>query len=136
MKSIFFYGLFMDTDLLTRKGLSPEAAEPAKLAGYGLRIGDRATLEKSAHERVYGAVIQLCDKDRELLYGEQSVADYVPEMVVASGFAGIEIPAICYCLPMQQLAGKNRAYAASLAIVARKIGLPGEYVKEILYWAK
>lgn len=126
----------MDTDLLIRKGLRPEAAEPAKLAGHGLRIGDRATLEKSAHERVYGVVIQLRDKDLELLYSEKSVADYIPEVVVANGFAGTEIPAICYRLPMHLLSGKNLAYAASLAIVARKIGLPGEYVKEILYWAK
>ena len=126
----------MDTDLLTRKGLNPEAPEPAKLTGYGLRIGDRATLEESAGERVFGVVIRLPEKDREQLYGEESVADYIPVKVVATGFAGTEIPAICYLLPMQQLAGQNRAYAASLAEVASKIGLPGEYVKEILNWAK
>ena len=136
MQSIFFYGLFMDADLLLRKGLNPLAPELAKLSGYGLRIGARATLEKSANEIVYGSVIRLSEKDRELLYGEASVADYVPEKVIAASFTGLEIPAICYLLPIDKLSGRNRAYAASLAVTASKIGLPEDYVEKIKMWAE
>ena len=134
MQSIFFYGLFMDADLLLRKGLNPVAPEPAQLSGYGLRIGERATLEKSASEMVYGSVVRLSDKDRNLLYGEAAVADYVPEKVIATSFTGLEIPAVCYLLPVDKLSGRNGAYAASLALTAAKMGLPEEYVKEIKTW--
>lgn len=126
----------MDADLLLRKGLNPVAPEPAQLSGYGLRIGARATLEKSANEIVYGSVVRLSDKERKLLYSEASVADYVPEKVVATSFTGSEIPAICYLLPIDKLSGRNRAYAASLAATASKIGLPEEYVKIIRIWAQ
>ena len=125
----------MDADLLLRKGLDPVAPEPARLSGYGLRIGARATLEKSANEMVYGSVIRLSDKDRKLLYSEASVADYVPEKVITTSFTGTEISATCYLLPIDKLSGRNRDYAASLAVTASKIGLPEEYVKEIQTWA-
>jgi hypothetical protein len=136
MQPVFFYGLFMDAELLLRKGLNPVAPEPAQLSGYGLRIGARATLEKSASEIVYGALVRLSDKDLKLLYGEASVADYVPQKVVATSFNGREIRAICYLLPIDKLSGRNRGYAASLAITASKLGLPEEYVKIIRTWAQ
>jgi hypothetical protein len=57
MKSVFFYGLFMDPDLLKDKGLNPGASEPAQLAGYGLKIGARATLVGTA-EPVWVATLE------------------------------------------------------------------------------
>lgn len=47
----FFYGLFMDQDLLRAKGVLPEAAELAWLDGYALRIGRRTVLVPSACAR-------------------------------------------------------------------------------------
>lgn len=42
MKSVFFYGLFMDQELLKAKGLNPANPRLAYVAGYGLRIGQWA----------------------------------------------------------------------------------------------
>lgn len=136
MKSVFFYGLFMDPDLLRDKGLSPIACEAAQLAGYGLRIGARATLEKSRALRTYGSVIQLDEKELETLYSDESVADYLPERVIASSVHGDPMPALCYILPPAQLRGQNGTYARSLAIAARKLDLPAEYISEIETWIK
>lgn len=41
---VFFYGLFMDADLFEAKGLRPRDPRRARIEGYGLRIGERATL--------------------------------------------------------------------------------------------
>ena len=41
---VFFYGLFMDEELLRGKGLNPKNAEPASVDGLALRIGQRAAL--------------------------------------------------------------------------------------------
>lgn len=136
MKSVFFYGLFMDPDLLRDKGLNPGVCEPAQLAGYGLRIGARATLVKSESERACGSVIELDEKELETLYGDESVADYLPERVLASSIHGDPVPALCYILPSARLRGANGAYARSLAIVARKLDLPTEYIREIETWIK
>lgn len=136
MKSVFFYGLFMDVGLLKDKGLNPVACEPAQLSGYGLRIGTRASLVKSDAERVYGSVIQLDANEIDTLYSENSVADYIPEPVVASSMRGDPLAAICYILPSDRLDGQNRAYAEALAKVARKTGLPADYIREIESWIK
>lgn len=79
MKAIFFYGLFMDISLLQEKGLAPSEPVMAYVDGFGLRIGERATLVKEENERVYGLIVTLSSKDLVSLYGESSVADYVPE---------------------------------------------------------
>jgi hypothetical protein len=136
MKSVFFYGLFMDVDLLKEKGLNPSAAIIAYVAGYGLRIGDRATLMQSSQERSYGSVIQLDEEEIEILYGDKSVADYVPVKVIAIDTNGSTLTAVSYILPVSKLSGQNRGYANSLAVVARKIGLPEEYIYEIEKWIK
>lgn len=126
----------MDVALLKHKGLNPAANEPARLTGYGLRIGARASLVKSDTERVYGSVIQLDANEINSLYSENSVADYMPEQVVANSMHGDPLAAICYILPPDRLDGQNRAYAESLAKVARKIGLPADYIREIESWIK
>jgi hypothetical protein len=136
MKSVFFYGLFMDVDLLKEKGLNPSSAKLAHVAGYGLRVGDRATLMQSGQERSYGSVIQLDEEEIEILYGDRSVEDYIPEKVTAIDANGSTLAAVSYILPISKLSGENRGYAKSLAVVAKKIGLPDEYIDEIEKWTK
>ena len=41
---VFFYGLFMEEELLIAKNIAPVNKGLAVLSGYALRIGDRATL--------------------------------------------------------------------------------------------
>lgn len=135
-RSVFFYGLFMDEDLLKKKGLNPSATKIAYLVGYGLRIGERATLIKSTQERSYGSVIQLSNDELEILYGDKSVEDYIPEEVTITDINGTRSAAVCYILSIEKLSGRNREYAKSLAVVARKIGLPEEYIGEIETWIK
>jgi len=44
---VFFYGLFMDEELLRGKGLEPEGGEISAIDGFALRIGQRAALVQS-----------------------------------------------------------------------------------------
>ena len=134
MKSVFFYGLFMDEDLLKSKGLHPANNRLARVDGYGLRIGDKATLEASEHERVFGSVMELGMEEVEILYGENAVADYVARQVVAIDMQGNSQQVSSYVLPMEKICASNSEYARSLAIVARKIGLPHDYIDEIETW--
>ena len=52
-ESVFFYGLFMDADVLRQKGVDPRGFRLARVEGYGLRIGERATLEVSEAEQAF-----------------------------------------------------------------------------------
>lgn len=134
MQSIFFYGLFMDEALLRKKGMNPSQPIIAFVDGFGLRIGERATLIKSNKERAYGLIMSLSDAELSVLYGDESVADYIPENVTALTEHKESVNAVSYNLPLEKLSGENKQYAKSLAIVAEKVGLPSDYISEIRQW--
>ncbi len=128
----FFYGLFMDPDLLRAKGLDPRDAEPASVPGYALRIGRRAALAPEPSGRVHGVVMSLTLEELDRLYAEPSVRAYQPQAVLAHPASGGVIAALCYNLPEPPSpAERNPEYAAKLRAVARKVGLPAEYVSSI-----
>lgn len=129
---VFFYGLFMDRDLLTAKGFAPQDAELASVRGYVLRIGQRATLVPSANGRVYGVVMSLTLRELERLYSEPSVQAYKPRAILAHLATGGTIATLCYNLPEPPAASeRNPEYAAKLRAVGKKVGLPADYITSI-----
>ena len=131
MTSVFFYGLFMDEDLLRNKGFSPSPAIVSCVRDYGLRIGERATLVPATGEHTWGTVMSLTDDDLARLYGEQSVADYKSVPVTAHTLEHNAIAAVVYVLPADKLAGQNSKYLSSLIAVTRKLDLPAEYIEHL-----
>src|SRR4030095_435081 len=126
---VFFYGLFMDQDLLREKGIEPTAVELASVDGYALRIGQRATLVASGVSRVHGVVMSLTLAALERLYSDPSVAAYRPQAVLAQLASGGVIGALCYNLPEPPAPGEQNAeYSAKLRVIGRKVGLPADYV--------
>ena len=70
----FFYGLFMDVDVLRRHDVFADNPRRAFLDGFALRLGDRATLVPARGERVYGMVLSLTHADLGSLYGAPGLA--------------------------------------------------------------
>jgi hypothetical protein len=136
MISVFFYGLFMEEALLKEKGFYPTKPVLGYVDGYGLRIGERATLVKSIEQRAYGAIMSLSQEQLSRLYGEPSVADYLPEEITVTTFNKETLKVVVYILPVRKLAGQNKQYARRLAITASEAGLPKEYIQEIEVFAK
>jgi hypothetical protein len=129
---VFFYGLFMDEELLRAKGLAPEGAERAWVDGMTLRIGQRATLVPSPSGRAHGMVFSLLLPELNRLYADPSVQAYRAHAVLVTLAAGGTIAALCYNLPEPPVpAERNPEYAAKLRAVAQKIGLPADYVTSI-----
>src|SRR5712692_118226 len=127
---VFFYGLFMDADLLRTKGAHPENLRPACVPGFALRIGQRATLLQNSGARTYGIVMELTYVEIEQLYSEASVRAYRPVAVLAELADGSRVPALCFNLlvpPGPEEA--NSEYAAKLRDLARRLGLPSNYVE-------
>ena len=62
----FFYGLFMDVDLLRESGAEPVNPRRAYVAEFALRIGQRATLVPSPRARAYGMLIALTQAERSM----------------------------------------------------------------------
>ena len=130
--AVFFYGLFMDADLLRTKGAHPVNIRPACVTGFALRIGQRATLVRIPDACAYGIVMELTHTEIDQLYAEASVGAYRPEAVQADLTDGSHIPALCFNLVVPPgPEDANSEYAARLRDLARRLGLPSNYVDSI-----
>lgn len=129
---VFFYGYFMDVDLLRNQGVSPTNPRRAFVDEFVLRIGHRATLVPAAGQRVYGMLISLTHDEILRLYSAPGLERYLPEAVIARTFEGRDIPALCYSLAQPPAASEhNPEYLSKLVSVLRKLGFPPDYVSSI-----
>ncbi len=130
--SVFFYGLFMDVELLRAKGVNPTNAQAACVPGFVLRIGQRATLEPNNDFSAHGILMELSQAEIEQLYSEQSFRAYRPEAVLCELADRSYVPALCFNLvgPIGTTE-VNSEYATKLRELARRLHLPPEYVKTI-----
>ncbi len=133
MATLFFYGLFMDAELLTEKDLQPQVIGPAKLVDYRIHIGRRATLVPCLGAVSYGVAMTLVPAAAAALYAEPSVRDYQAQPVVVQRIdSGETLAAQCYNLPPgADLSGANRAYAERLSQLVLRLGFPPAYAEEI-----
>ena len=54
--AVFFYGSYMNPDVLREVNYVPERMETAVLSGFDIRIEPRANLVRSAEHSVYGVL--------------------------------------------------------------------------------
>ena len=129
---VFFYGLFMDIDVLRESGVAPRNPRRAYVDGFGLRLGQRATLLPSTGTRAYGMIFSLTHAELERLYAGPGLEPYRPEAVYAQPLEGPPIPALCYNLrEALQPHERNPEYAARLQRALGKLGFPRDYVASI-----
>lgn len=121
----------MDESLLATKGIAPSAVSLGFVDGYGLRIGERATLVRRPDSRAYGAMMDITPSEATKLYAEESVADYLPEPVIVELLDGTEVEATCYNLPIDKVTGVNKEYADLLLDLATRLDFPDSYLDQI-----
>jgi len=128
----FFYGLFMDAELLRQAGLKPANCRPARVSGFALRIGQRATLVPSPGDRVHGMLISLTPEEFERLYAAPGLEGYRPEAVLVQPLDGEAVPALCY--NQAEAPGpdeRNPEYAMRLRQLLESFGFPSESVDSV-----
>ena len=129
---VFFYGLFMDAEVLREAGATPTAPRPARVDDFVLRIGQRATLVPAVGARAYGMLFALTHPELDRLYAAPGLEGYRPEAVLAHTLAGATVPALCYNLRDAPLPDeRNPEYAARLQRILEELGFPSEYVASI-----
>jgi len=128
---VFFYGLFMDKDILKKNGINSSNPRKGYLNNYTLKIGNRASLIQCEKEKAHGIIMTINDEEIIKLYAEKSVADYIPEKVEVVTETKEHIIATCYNLPLELLTGTNELYAKSLYKLAKKLNFPKEYLTRI-----
>ena len=128
---VFFYGLFMDKDVLLKNGIYASGPRRACLHNYTLKIGNRASLVRSEREKVLGILMTVNDEEIINLYSEKSVADYIPEKVEVVTETNEHLTATCYNLPLELITGTNHTYSKLLYELAKRLNFPDEYLDKI-----
>jgi hypothetical protein len=130
--AVFFYGLFMDAGALRRRDIHPAHLRTARVHGFSLRIGQRATLVPDPEGEVFGVLMELTHDEIDRLYSEPSVRAYRPEAVICEFPDGAHVAALCFNLPEPPSPDeRNVDYAEQLRDLARHLGLPARYVDGI-----
>jgi hypothetical protein len=116
---VFFYGLFMDDEVLRQAGVAPINPRRAYLEGFELRIGQRATLVPSAGARACGMLVALTHAELDRLYGAPGLEQYRPEAVLVQPLEATPTPALCYNLrDAPQPGERNPEYARGFSLLS------------------
>src|SRR5581483_11204556 len=127
----FFYGSFINLDVLRQAGYVPEQFEVARLSGFDIRIGPLANLVRSDGRRVYGIVAAATHEELRRLYSQDWVGTYFPEAVLVETPDGKWRPALCYIAPEQEARPPAADYVDRIVGPARQHGFPAWYIDRL-----
>lgn len=131
---VFFYGSFMDLDVLREHGVEPRRSEVASLPGFALRIRPLANLLPSEEETVFGLNVTATHAELERLYDHATNVlggRYLPEAVLTRSPGGVLRPALTYLAQELEDAEPDPAYLDRIARPARALGFPSWYLERI-----
>src|SRR5262249_43610301 len=127
----FFYGSFLNLDVLKQAGYVPKRFEVARLSGFDIRIQPLANLVRSDRHCVYGIVAPATHEELRRLYSQDWVGTYLPEPVLVETLDGKWLPALCYLAPSQEPRPPAADYLDRIVGPARRHGFPDWYVARL-----
>ena len=128
---VFFYGSFINRDVLANGGFVPERVEVVRLGGFDIRMQPLANLVRSSERCVYGIACEATHAQLERLYDQEWVRSYKPEAVLVETADGRLLPALCY-ISAQPAAGSPKSdYVDRIAAPGRAYGFPDWYLARL-----
>ncbi|WP_072682508.1 gamma-glutamylcyclotransferase family protein [Arcobacter sp. LA11] len=124
LQEVFFYGLYMDEEILKSKGVSPRNPRAGKVNGYKLRVGKMATLLRVKNCEAYGMVYSLTYDEINKLYRDSGLIDYVAESVIVQIGDTLVASLCCNLLNPPSDDESNEEYFNKLKICMEKYNLP------------
>ena len=129
---VFFYGSFINRQVLARGGLVPEQVEVGRLHGFDVLIETLATLVRSDRHCVYGIVCRVTHAELRRLYGQDWLGGtYLPEAVLVETDSGRLISALCYIAPSRPPTRPADDYLDWILGPAREYGFPDWYIERL-----
>lgn len=131
---VFFYGSYMNPEVLKEVGIAPYEWEVAKVYGYDIVIQPRANLLRSDRECVYGILTTATHAELERLYNHAQGLlgeTYLPEAVLAETMSGAWRPALCYLAPSMEAKPAASDYVERILKPAREHSFPKWYIERL-----
>jgi hypothetical protein len=131
----FFYGLWINLDVLKEEDLSPEHSEVAILHGYEIQIQQSANILRHPSHLVYGVLLATtADKHhrivKRLIDGSMGHI-YLPEAVLVETLDRRWKPAICYIATSWEPHPLNVEYYEPFLKAAKDWKFPSWYIKHL-----
>jgi len=130
----FFYGSYMNLEVLKEVGLKPEQYEVAKLSGFDIEILPLANLVRSNKHCVYGIIASTTHEQLKLLYAHaQNVlgGTYLPEAVLVETLDGKLKPVMCYISSTIKPASAANDYIDKIVKAASEFKFPRWYINRL-----
>jgi len=124
LNDVFFYGLYMDEEILKSKGVEPRNKRKALAYGYELRLGNMATLLRKENAKAYGMVYSLTHEEIDILYKNSGLTQYVNEALMVELEDKSSIVTLCSILLDEPKDDeRNDEYYQKLVSCIEKYGL-------------
>ena len=124
LHEVFFYGLYMDPEMLHLKNVSARHPRTALVEDYELRIGDKATLLRDPGKVAYGMVYSLTHEEINTLYWGSGLDAYAAK-VLSVKVGDNYLPVLtCNLMKPPKEGESNIEYAEKLKQAMKKLGLP------------
>ncbi len=127
----FFYGLYMDEDVLRSLNIEPKVPRVARIDGFDLDLRGAVKAIPCAGQSVWGIIFELSQADVHRMYSGPKTRLYTPSVVRARTDQGEELAVTCYNQVEDATAEFNVDYFEKLMPVMEKANLPPEYVRHI-----
>jgi len=130
----FFYGSYINLDVLKEVNYTPGEYEVARLPGFDITIQPLANLVRSEQHTAYGIVATATHTELVGLYNHAENVlggKYLPEAVLVQTTMGRWMPALCYIAPQLSGGQADNAYVQRILEPAREHGFPDWYIKRI-----
>ena len=133
----FFYGSFMNPEVLAQADVRPTEAQMARLDGWDIKIAPRATLVPSEGKSVFGVLAKLTHADLEKLYTKDwfGFGTYLPEAVLVADSAERLVPALSYIAWEMEGGSPSHEYIQKVVTVAQQFRFPDWYINRIKSFA-
>jgi hypothetical protein len=132
---VFFYGSFMNLEVMKAAGLAKRPFAPATLLGFDLKINQRATLVDAGDGVVYGIIANFTHIELAKFYGDYGKTltsdTYNPEPVIAHTRGGKWVAALTHISDDTEDGPPSPEYLDSMLTAAKNYGFPGWYRERI-----
>ena len=121
---VFFYGLYMDEEILLKKGVKIRNQRKAYVKDFVLRVGKMATLLRAEKKEAHGLVYELTQKEIDILYKDSGLIEYVGEAILLHVDNKSITALVCNLLVPPLKDDKNEVYVEKLLLCMNKYKLP------------
>jgi len=128
---IFFYGSFMDLEVLRTLGVVPRTFETAELKNWNITFSPMATLDPSEGDSVYGIIAELSRAEVRTLYSRDDLKHYKPVDITAATKRNKHAPAQCYISKPRTGQKPSVEYLQRVIHAAENLGFPPAYLTQL-----